>query len=403
MTKSTLSRFAAVVAMAILILTACEDTVTPKLVDRVAHLASDDLEGRDNDTTGGLAARQYLIDQLGDLAPGAVSGATGDAAYLQPFTVSRPAGAAVGANVLAVVEGTTRPDEFVIVSAHYDHLGSNCHEGIDPSDTVCNGATDNATGVALVLGLAEKFAQSPPDRSVLFAFFDAEEDGLAGSQYYVSNPVVPLAQTVAIVNIDIVGSRLLPSLADVTYALGAETGGPAMRAAVGEAYAHSALEGTQLSALFGQNRSDHFWFLNNEIPALFFTDISGRCYHTTSDEIDVVDFAKLKKQLDVAYLTVGQLVHEIDGTIVSPTWTEAPVVSYDDAVGILDSIERAAEDLELLAPADRAKVLDHETTLTGIVAAGPGAFDSDALLATAVAANDMVGILTNGPCDGFLD
>lgn len=103
-------------------------------------------------------------------------------------------------NVLAYVPGRTRPDEVVVYTAHWDHLG----RSEDGEDSVYNGAVDNATGTAAVLALARAFSsmEPAPERSVLFLLVTAEEQGLLGSEYYAENPVFPLADTVAVINLD---------------------------------------------------------------------------------------------------------------------------------------------------------------------------------------------------------
>ena len=104
-------------------------------------------------------------------------------------------------NVVARLRGSKYPDEAIVYSAHWDHLGTHSNE---PDDNIYNGAIDNATGVAGVLEIAEQFTvQDPkPERSVVFLFVTLEESGLLGSAYYAAHPVVPLAKTVAVVNID---------------------------------------------------------------------------------------------------------------------------------------------------------------------------------------------------------
>lgn len=106
-------------------------------------------------------------------------------------------------NVLGLLPGDDpqHQDEIVIISAHYDHVGS------DPDGTIYNGANDNATGVAIVLEIARLWQSQGfhPARSVLFAAWDAEEQGLYGSQYYVSDPVISLDQTVAMLNLEMAG------------------------------------------------------------------------------------------------------------------------------------------------------------------------------------------------------
>jgi Zn-dependent M28 family amino/carboxypeptidase len=103
-------------------------------------------------------------------------------------------------NVIARLPGSARPDEAIVYMAHWDHLGK--HEG-EPGDSIYNGAIDNGTGVGGVLEIAEKFARGPkPERSLLFLAVTLEESGLLGSKYYVAHPAVPMADTVAVVNLD---------------------------------------------------------------------------------------------------------------------------------------------------------------------------------------------------------
>ena len=104
-------------------------------------------------------------------------------------------------NVIGVLPGATRPDEYVIHTAHWDHLGR-CTAAPD-GDDICNGAVDNATGTAALVALAEAHGKAgAPDRSLVFLAVTAEESGLLGAHYYAENPVFPLAQTVGGINMD---------------------------------------------------------------------------------------------------------------------------------------------------------------------------------------------------------
>ncbi|GAA5083287.1 M28 family metallopeptidase [Lysobacter panacisoli] len=112
-------------------------------------------------------------------------------------------------NVVAKLPGAKRPDEAIVYMAHWDHLGNHGHEGHGEaapagSDTIYNGAIDNATGVAGILEIAEAFSKQtpPPDRSLVFLAVTLEESGLLGSKYYVAHPAVPLDKTVAVINLD---------------------------------------------------------------------------------------------------------------------------------------------------------------------------------------------------------
>ncbi|GAA3926311.1 M28 family metallopeptidase [Luteimonas lutimaris] len=107
-------------------------------------------------------------------------------------------------NVIGVLPGSERPDEAVVYMGHWDHLGK--HDG-ESGDNIYNGAVDNATGVAGIIEIAEKFARATPapKRSLAFVAVTLEESGLLGSQYYVAHPAFPLDKTVGVVNIDAMG------------------------------------------------------------------------------------------------------------------------------------------------------------------------------------------------------
>ncbi len=116
-------------------------------------------------------------------------------------------------NVIGYIKGSEQPEEYVIYSAHWDHLGIGAP--VD-GDSIYNGALDNASGTATVLSIAEAFAGSevPPKRSVVFAMVTAEEQGLLGSQYYCQNPLFPIKKTVANINMD--GVNPIGTMKDVT-------------------------------------------------------------------------------------------------------------------------------------------------------------------------------------------
>jgi Zn-dependent M28 family amino/carboxypeptidase len=104
-------------------------------------------------------------------------------------------------NIVGRIEGAKRPDETVVYSAHWDHLGVGQPDA--KGDRTYNGAVDNATGTAALIELGRAFAKAPkPDRSVVFLAVTAEEKGLLGSEYYASKPLYPLGKTVAVINMD---------------------------------------------------------------------------------------------------------------------------------------------------------------------------------------------------------
>ncbi|WP_295359749.1 M28 family metallopeptidase [Arenimonas sp.] len=169
-------------------------------------------------------------------------------------------------NILAKIPGSTRPDEAIVYTAHWDHLGT--HDGPEGEDHVYNGAIDNATGVAGVLEIAEAFTvQNPaPERSVVFLLVTLEESGLLGSKYYAANPVIPLKDTVAVVNLDAM-SVVGPTRDFVVIGLGNSELDDVLRP-IAEAQGRVLVEedGVEKGFFF---RSDHFSFAKFGVPALY--------------------------------------------------------------------------------------------------------------------------------------
>jgi Zn-dependent M28 family amino/carboxypeptidase len=355
----------------------------------VSILASDDMAGRRLGTPGGASARRYLIDRLSTRAEPIRPGATGDDRYLQPIQD--------GANVLGIIRGTEHPDEYVIVGAHYDGQGTSCRTSV-PGDGVCNSATDNAAGVAAALSIAQDLVDHPPRRSVVIALWDGEEANLRGSVAYVSHPVVPLAQTVAYVNFDVLGANLLPSLRDTTFAVGAETGGPVLTDIVGDAIDADTLDAAMVSAVMGAYRSDYTAFLNASIPTVFFSDSTGPCYHTPGDDLDAVDFAKLDHQVAIATGVVRALADGVE----RPSWTPAPLTTYDDVVAVGDVMDRSSVDWGRFSPADQQTLNAIRSDLTAVRDAGREAYDATAQSTLLNRANQGISVFTHGTCDGFL-
>ncbi|MBA4754649.1 MAG: M28 family peptidase [Sphingobium sp.] len=169
-------------------------------------------------------------------------------------------------NVVALLPGKTRPDEYVLYSAHWDHLG-HCQAAPD-GDDICNGAVDNATGTAALVALAEANVKAgPTDRSQVFLAVTAEESGLLGSAYYGSNPVFPFAQTVGGVNMDALS---VAGLAKNVVVIG--KGKSQLDAYLDRALAAqdrvATLEPTPEKGYY--YRSDHFSFAKHGLPMLYF-------------------------------------------------------------------------------------------------------------------------------------
>lgn len=201
-------------------------------------------------------------------------------------------------NVIAKLEGSKRPDEVIIYAGHWDHLGVG--EPLE-GDSIYNGAIDNATGIAAILEIAKAFTQAsvPPERTILFMGLTAEEQGLLGSEYYATNPIYPLAKTVANINIDAMGA--MGETNDITV-IG--LGQSEMDEYIGNAakLQDRKVEGDRNPSAGSFFRSDHFNFAKVGVPAIYagggsdYVDKSeeaqakremfaGR-YHTQKDEYD---------------------------------------------------------------------------------------------------------------------
>lgn len=258
-----------------------------RLEERVRYLASDDLEGRRAGSDGDLLAVAYLQDAL--LAAGFEPPAAG---WEQDFVDSRGTDSV---NLLGVRWGADPQvgDEIVVVGAHHDHLG------LARNGDVYAGANDNASGLAVLLALADAVAaDGPPDRTLVLAAWGSEEVNLDGSRAYVENPPddLPLAKTVFYVNLDMLGTY---DGYRVLYALDAVPGS-AVRPLVVAAAADSRLH-VNLNAL--GSLSDSVNFCDAGVPEVFFFTEDPDCYHETCDRADRLDYGDLS--------AVGSLVGSV--------------------------------------------------------------------------------------------
>jgi hypothetical protein len=364
-----------------------------RLAQDVETLASDAFQGRDNGTPGSLLAQNYLIKQLKTFSVGLDASRSGDDAFKQPF--------ALGVNVVGLIRGKRLPNEYIVVGAHYDHFAPGGCRAKVPGENICNGATDNAAGVAAVLSVGRRIRREGGalQRSVILALWDREEDGLLGSAYYVNHPIAPLDKPVGYVNLDIQGANLLPSLRKISFALGAETGGAEFQSIVKHAIGGGPLQTQRLSWIFGQGRSDYVNFIGKHIPTVFFSDSTGPCYHTTQDEADIVDFGKLRQQAAIAFDVTRRLAQSRH----VPTFVaDTPVATFEDAAALARVTNAGLPDLDRFPEPQRSQLLKWRSDLVAIVAAGPAQFDDGDVGTMLAGAAAAVSALTLGDCDGFL-
>jgi len=192
------------------------------------------------------------------------------------------------ANVVGVLRGAgAHGDGHLIVGAHYDHLGLGGSASLSGEKAIHNGADDNASGTAALLEIAERCATSPPPaRTIIFLAFSGEELGLLGSQHYVLNPLLPLKECCAMLNLDMVGRSR-----NDYCAVGAIGSSPAFRGLVDQANGALAL-GLKLDPSDGgmsQGSSDHQSFLDASVPSLFFFSGLHEDYHKPGDDVDKIN------------------------------------------------------------------------------------------------------------------
>ncbi len=276
-----------------------------RLMADLSALAADSMDGRRFGTPGGARARAFLLRAFTQI--GLVPVRDG---LSMPFT-AKEGGELHGANVVGMIRGTKQPDRYIIVSAHYDHLGVR-------GGVIYNGADDNASGTAAVLGMARWFKAHPPDHSIVFALFDGEEEGLLGAKAFLENPPVPISSIVADVNLDMVSRNAK----DEIYAAGSSVN-PAMKPLLDSLAAVAPVKlmlghDTGLGENNWIQQSDQGPFATRKIPFVYFGVEDHPDYHKPGDKVAHIEpgfyyrcartIAEFVRRLDAA----SRAVHSIN-------------------------------------------------------------------------------------------
>jgi len=217
-------------------------------------------------------------------------------------------------NVLGYIEGNENKDELLVISAHYDHLGFD-------NGKVCNGADDDGSGTVALMSIAKAFQKAKdngdgPKRSILFLSVSGEEKGLFGSKYYTDNPVYPLKNTIADLNIDMVGRK--DSLHDdynYIYIIGSDRISNDLHVIneeVNKNHFRFYLDYTYNDENDPNHfyyRSDHYNFAKNGIPVIFYFSGVHEDYHKPTDDVEKINFDKLEKLSRYIYLNAWELVN----------------------------------------------------------------------------------------------
>jgi len=275
-----LARLLALAGAACLTSAATDPAQPRQLYDDVRILSADGMEGRLAGTPGSARARAYLLERLR-----AIGLEPAYAAFEQPFDAEHDGEALKGVNLIGRVRGSGTSNRVLVIGAHYDHFGTR-------DGQILNGADDNASGVAVLLSIAEHFVRERPAHDVIFALWDAEEQGFYGAKAFVAKPPVPLSRIAMNLNLDMMsrsdrnelwlaGARHYPFLRKRFERL-------ATQAPVSLKLGHDGppWKGTD----DWTDGSDHFVFHHKGIPFAYFGVEDYADYHKPTD-----DFAAIPK------------------------------------------------------------------------------------------------------------
>ena len=315
-------------------------TITEKDLKKHLYIyASDEFEGRNTGSKGQKKAVEYLRNFYiqNDIKPG-----DPDKDYFQKMTlnISRGnEGKVDSENVIAIIEGTEKPDEYLILTAHLDHVGygrtgSRLRKSYvgEIKDRIHNGADDDGSGTVAMLEIAQAFKQASkkgkgPKRSIIFLHVTGEEKGLLGSAYYSDNPIYPLSKTVANLNLDMIG-RIDPTRKgdkrEYIYIIGSDHDSQDL---------HNISEQTNLQTVnidldYRYNakddpqrfyyRSDHYNFAKKGIPIIFYFSGTHEDYHLPSDTADKINYDLLELRSKLIFYTAWNIANRDKRVIVDP-------------------------------------------------------------------------------------
>ncbi len=276
------------------------------LQEDIAFLASDSLAGRETGTPQEIMAAEYLkqrMENLGLLPKGNMG------TYFQTFTFkprtdphseaefTTSDGSITGTNVIGYVDN--KAETTIVIGAHYDHLGMGGEGSLYAGEAIHNGADDNASGVAVMLKLAEKLKDSIPENNYLFMAFSGEEMGLLGSNYFCKNPTIDLTTVDYMINLDMVG-RLRE---DKTLSISGTGTAPIWNQVL-----NANNPGFKLVlSESGVGPSDHTSFYLQNIPALHFFTGQHEDYHKPSDDYDKLNYAGMEMITNYIFAIISEL------------------------------------------------------------------------------------------------
>lgn len=324
-----------------------EAITAAELKAHVYRLASPEYAGRRG--PGAARTAQHLADLFRKLKLKPAF----DDSYFQPIPWlvgdEKAAPSFVGRNVVGILPGSDPKlkDEWVVLSAHFDHLGKK-------GDAIYYGADDNASGVAGLIEVAERFAlgQEKPRRTIVFAAFDQEETGLLGSTHFCSHPPLEFPKLRAFLTADMIGRSMANVMDDYVFALGCESS-PDLRKLVEETTPEDGLKVGRIGTDLIGTRSDYGPFRDRKVPYLFFSTGPEPDYHRTTDTPDKLDYEKMRKIANWIY----DVTRKLADTEASPKWATETKPDPDEARTIATVLTR------VLSKPDKFPLTDTQKTL----------------------------------------
>lgn len=278
-----------------------------QLLADVRILSADEMEGRDTGSPGGERARAYIVSRLE--AMGVEAPPVG---RLQPFEAEVPSRSGLmrykGTNIIGLIPGTRVADRYIVVTAHYDHVGVS-------GGQIYNRADDNASGVATMLEIARRLKAQPPEHSVLIVAFDGEERGLIGAKHFVQAPPVPLSSIALNLNFDmtsraetdghlwVTGTYQNPTLRPILQGIPANG---AISLSFGHDTPHDAGSDNWVEA------SDHGPFFKANVPFLYMGVVDHPDYHRPSDDFERITPSAFISATELAAASFKALDQSLD-------------------------------------------------------------------------------------------
>lgn len=290
------------------------DTIEEEDLRQLLYVyASDYFQGRETGTLGQKRAVSFLKEFYQNRE---IAAAEGTEDYFQPMNLNIKGKDIATENVVAIIPGSEKPEEYLVISSHLDHIGM--HDG-----QINNGADDDGSGSVALLEIAEAFQKAVaegngPKRSIIFLHVSGEEKGLLGSKYYTNNPLYPLAQTIANLNVDMIGRtdpKRTEGKRNYVYLIGSDRLSTELHQ-ISEA-ANAATLNVELDYTYNAPddpnrfyfRSDHYNFAKNNIPVIFYFNGTHADYHRPSDTVDKIEFDLLKERTQLIFYTAWDLAN----------------------------------------------------------------------------------------------